>query len=155
MKHIKLFEQYGESYKPTIDLHTKKYNDKDYDWFEKVYKIDLDRSKLSMVNDLYTTHYGDIGKAIFKINDNKAHVNIIATKNEERNKGVAKKITNEVEFFCKSKGVELITSNVSENNINSINLHISCGFTENKNAIGRFYDDGSRKLAFYKKIKNE
>ena len=54
--------------------------------------------------------------------------------------------------FCKSKGVTKITANISENNTPSLSLIKSLGiFKENKN-VDRYYDDGSRKLAFYTEI---
>jgi L-amino acid N-acyltransferase YncA len=79
-------------------------------------------------------------------------LNAIGVVKDKRKMGIAKKLMNEVIKFCKSKGVTKITANISENNTPSLSLIKSLGiFRENKN-VERYYDDGSKKIAFYTTI---
>lgn len=133
-------------------VRVERYSDEDYDWFEEVFPLGLNRERLKSLSDLYTIHYGDKGKCIIKINGDKAHSNVIAVRPLERRKGVAKSLGEERERFCKSKGVKLITLNIREDNIASINLNKSLGFQQNEKVTDRFYNDGTKKLAFYKNI---
>jgi GNAT superfamily N-acetyltransferase len=112
----------------------------------------MDRDRLSQVENLYTTHYGDFGKLIFKINGENCHLNAIGVLPSKRKIGIGKKIMSEVINFCKSKGVNKITANISEKNIPSISLIKSLGIFDENKEVDRYYDDGSKKLSFYVKI---
>ena len=134
------------------EVKTSHYSDDDYDWFENVLPLGMDRKRLLSLDGLYTTHYNNDGKLIFKITGENCHLNAIGVVNDKRKTGLAKKLMNDAINFCKSKGVTKITANISENNTPSLSLIKSLGiFQENKN-VERYYDDGSRKLAFYTEI---
>ncbi len=130
-------------------IETKKYSDKDYDWFEEVFPLKMDRNKLLSVSDLYTIHYGDKGKSIIRLSGDRCHINTIAVIDDYKNGGIGSEILHSVINLCKSGGVKLITANVSENNIPSINLLVNSGFKQNEDVTDRFYDDGNQKLAYY------
>ena len=133
-------------------IKTTHYSDDDYEWFENVLPLGLDRNRLSSLDGLYTSHHNNDGKLIFKINGENCHLNAIGVVKDKRKMGIAKKLMNEVIKFCKSKGVTKITANISENNTPSLSLIKSLGiFRENKN-VERYYDDGSKKIAFYTTI---
>jgi GNAT superfamily N-acetyltransferase len=133
-------------------LKTKPYSDDDYVWFEDILPLGMDRDRLSQVENLYTTHYGDFGKLIFKINGENCHLNAIGVLPSKRKIGIGKKIMSEVINFCKSKGVNKITANISEKNIPSLSLIKSLGIFDENKEVDRYYDDGSKKLSFYVKI---
>lgn len=133
-------------------LNTKPYSDEDYDWFENVLPLGMDRNRLSLLDDLYTSHYNNDGKLIFKINGKNCHLNAIGVVDNKREIGIGKLLMNEAINFCKSKDVTKITANISEKNTASLSLIKSLGiFHENKN-VERYYDDGSKKLSFYTNI---
>ena len=136
-------------------IDTKKYSDADYDWFEEVFPLKMDRNKLSSVSDLYTIHYGDKGKSIIRLSGDRCHINTIAVIDDYKNSGIGSKILQAVISLCESAGVKLITANVSENNIPSINLFVNSGFKQNEDVTDRFYDDKSQKLAYYLELNSD
>jgi len=136
-------------------IETKKYSDEDYDWFEEVFPLKMDRNKLSSVSDLYTIHYGDKGKSIIRLSGDRCHINTIAVIDDYKNSGIGSKILQAVISLCESAGVKLITANVSENNIPSINLFVNSGFKQNEDVTDRFYDDKSQKLAYYLELNSD
>lgn len=90
-----------------------------------------------------------IGVRIFKMENGRIHLYYTAVDDNERNKGINRKLLKEIETFGKKNNVNLITSNVRESNLASLNSLLKSGFQINK-SINRFYLDGERKIALFK-----
>ncbi len=95
---------------------------------------------------------GDIiGVRVFRMKDGKLHLNYTAVSPLERNLGVNKLMLGEIEKIAKNNGVQVITSNVRESNLSSLNSLLNSGFQINKN-YELYYPDGERKLPLFKKL---
>lgn len=92
-----------------------------------------------------------IGIRIFRMNDGKIHLNYSAVIPEFRNKGLNKKMFNEIEKIGISNSVNIITSNVRESNISSLRSLLWSGFQINKNYDLK-YPDGEKKLPLFKRL---
>jgi len=92
-----------------------------------------------------------VGVRIFKMKDDKIHLNYSAVIPSERNKELNKKMFDEIEKIGIKNNVSLITSNVRESNKPSLKSLLKSGFTINKN-YELYYPDGEKKIPLFKKI---
>lgn len=92
-----------------------------------------------------------IGIRIFRMSDGKIHLNYSAVIPKFRNKGLNKKMFNEIEKIGISNNVNIITSNVRESNIKSLKSLLGSGFQINKNYDLK-YPDGEKKIPLFKRL---
>lgn len=92
-----------------------------------------------------------IGVSLFRMDNNKIHMNYTVVDPTYRNKGINKKIKQFIINFAKNNNVILITANVRKSNDYSIKSFLSCGFLINDKAISK-YPDGEEKIPLYLKI---
>ena len=136
-------------------IETKKYSDEDYDWFEKLTPLGLDRSELSSISDLYTIHYGDRAKSIIKLSGDKCHINTISVINEHKSGEIGLRILQAIISLCKSLGVTLVTVSLSEENSSYVVLFSKLGFNTNEDMSDESYSDKSQKLTYYLELNSD
>ena len=136
-------------------IETKKYSDEDYDWFEKLTPLGLDRSELSSISDLYTIHYGDRAKSIIKLSGDKCHINTISVIDEHKSGEIGLKILQAIISLCKSLGVTLVTVSLSEENSSYVVLFSKLGFNTNEDMSDESYSDKSQKLTYYLELNSD
>ena len=166
LNSIKLIYKGSFTLDESINIQTDEYNDSDiiikqeektnetYD-FIKQYLDVIDFDSYINNHNLYqvVARYDNsiIGIRIFRMNDGKIHLNYSAVIPEFRNKGLNKKMFNEIEKIGILNNVNIITSNVRESNISSLKSLLGSGFQINKNYDLK-YPDGEKKLPLFKRL---
>ena len=168
--HIKSFNEHGENLNSELSKDTSSsisdVSDSDiiikqeektnetYDFIRQYLDV-IDFDSYINNNNLYqvVARYDNsiIGIRIFRMNDGKIHLNYSAVIPEFRNKGLNKKMFNEIEKIGILNNVNIITSNVRESNISSLKSLLGSGFQINKNYDLK-YPDGEKKLPLFKRL---
>lgn len=151
MKYIKKFNEQYEDIKITPCEKSKK----TYEFISK-YLDTIDIESYMNNEHLYQicAYSNDelIGISIYRMKDNKIHMNYSAVKEEFRNKGLNKKMKMEIIKIGKENNCDVITANVRESNIPSLTSLLNIGFEINKN-VDIKYPDGEKKIPVYLKLK--
>jgi ribosomal protein S18 acetylase RimI-like enzyme len=92
-----------------------------------------------------------IGVRIFRMKDGKIHLNFSAIIENQRNKGINRKLLSVIEKFGIENAVTIITSNVRKSNLPSLKSLLKSGFLINKN-YDLSYPDGEKKIPLFKKL---
>lgn len=92
-----------------------------------------------------------VGLRIFKMKDNKIHLNYSAVIESERGNNINQLMFKKIEDIAINNNINLITSNVRKNNIASINSLLKSGFNIN-DKVKLYYPDGEKKISMYKKL---
>jgi len=92
-----------------------------------------------------------VGVRIFRMEEDKIHLNYSSVIEQERNNGINRRMLNSIEKFGIKNGVRTITSNVRESNLSSLKSLLNSGFFINKN-YDLYYPDGEKKIPLFKKL---
>lgn len=109
----------------------------------------INNNKLYQVNVLCDNDL--VAICIFKLDNNRIHINYTYIINILQGKGVNNLILNKLYEFSISKSVNLITVNLRESNIFSKKSFLKNGFIIN-DKVELFYPDGEKKIPLFKKI---
>jgi ribosomal protein S18 acetylase RimI-like enzyme len=94
-----------------------------------------------------------IGVSIFNMLKDKINIDYVAIDKEYRRKGINRAINNLIEEVALSNYIDLLTANIRETNVNSMNSFQKCGFIINENRMCK-YSNGDIKIHVYKKLIN-
>lgn len=147
------FEEYGHD----IDVNLCEKSKVTYDFMSKYLDIIPFDGYINNENIFQVCAYdGDemVGVRMFRMKDKKIHLNYAVVSESHRNLGVNKKMADKIIEMSKDSGVSIITSNVREGNKYSIKSLLSSGFQIN-DKVERYYDDGEKKISFFKKFKTK
>lgn len=92
-----------------------------------------------------------VGVRIFRMKDNKIHLNYSVVDVDYRNIGINKMMFDKILEIAKKNQVYIITSNVRESNIYSLKSLFKSGFSIN-DRVDMKYPDGEKKIALYLKL---
>ncbi len=92
-----------------------------------------------------------VGLRVFRMKDNKIHLNYTAIEPEYRSLGINQMMLDKIVEVAKQESVVLITSNVRQSNTKSIESLLSSGFSIN-DKVDMTYPDGEKKIPMYYKI---
>jgi ribosomal protein S18 acetylase RimI-like enzyme len=92
-----------------------------------------------------------IGVVVFRMKDDKIHLNYSAVIEDYRNKGINRKMLEKIIEIAKINKISLITANVRISNKASLKSLLNSGLNIN-NRVSLKYPDGEEKVAFYLKI---
>lgn len=150
MKHIKNINENFNSNDLSVKICDK--SKEIYEFISKyLHVMDFD----SYINNenLYNVCVYDnnilIATDIFRMKDGKIHLNYSAVDEKYRNKGINKMMKYFIIDFAKKNNCTVITANVRESNIASINSFLSTGFTMNTKYDDLKYPDGEKKIPFF------
>lgn len=152
MKTIKSFLEHNISDDIIIELEEK--TKETYDFIKKfldVIAFDNYMSNKNLYQVVVRYNNSIIGIRIFRMADGKIHLNYSAVDPEFRNRGLNKKMLNEIEKIAISNGINIMTSNVRESNISSLRSLLGSGFQINKNYDLK-YPDGEKKIPLFKRL---
>lgn len=157
-KHIQGFIRFNENLNMSdvsdIIIKQEEKTNETYEFINQYLDV-IDFDSYINNNNLYqvVARYDNsiIGIRIFRMNDGKIHLNYSAVIPEFRNKGLNKKMFNEIEKIGISNNVNIITSNVRESNISSLKSLLGSGFQINKNYDLK-YPDGEKKIPLFKRL---
>ena len=88
-----------------------------------------------------------VGLCAFYCNDfssNKAFLSMLLVNPCHRGKGIGTKLLNDMEVFCKSKGMAFVNLEVNRNNHNAISLYEKLGYSK--------FEEKGTSLYYYKSI---
>lgn len=153
-KYIQSFNNFNEKLNNDIIIKQEEKTEETYN-FIKQYLDVMEFDSYINNNNLYqvVVRYVDsiIGIRIFKMENGKIHLNYSAVSPKERNKGLNKRMLDEIENIAHLNNVNVITSNVRESNISSLKSLIGSGFQINNN-YNLKYPDGEKKIPLFKKL---